>query len=209
MTACGLAWSEMALADNRYSRFVQLAKVILPLLALGLLSTMFLFSRSVDIDGQIPISDLDIEQIAREQRLAAPTFSGVTSDGSTVSVRAETAKPDLTDPRRMTAVNVMADIMTTNGTQIFVISDDAVYDGNSDMLDLMGRVRINTSTGYELKTDVLKADLEETGLIAPGEVTGFAPAGTLRAGSMVMTSVDGSQVLVFKGGVKLVYDPQD
>lgn len=209
MIVCARVWSDMAVADNRYSRFVQFAKVASPLLALGLLSTMFLFSRNVDIDGAIPFSDIDIEQIAREQRLASPKFSGVTSDGSTISVTAKSARPDLTDPRRMSANNVMADITTLAGMQIMVISDDAVYDGNADTLDLMGRVRINTSTGYALTTDELIADLEETGLVSPGPVSGSGPFGTLDAGQMTLTGADGSQVLVFKGGVKLIYDPKN
>ncbi len=198
----------MAAVDNRYSRFVQFVKIALPLLALGLLSTMFLLSRSVDVDGAIPFFE-GVEQIARDQKLASPKFSGVTSDGSTVSVTAESAKPDLTDPRRMSAVNVMADITTTSGAQFFVISDNAIYDGGTDLLDLLGRVQITTSSGYELTTDKLVANLEETGLRAPGPVNGAGPSGTLEAGEMELTGNSGSQVLVFKGGVKLIYDPQE
>lgn len=198
----------MAVANNPYSRFVQFAKLALPLLALGLLSTMFLFSRSVDIEDAIPIFE-GAEEKAREQSLAAPKFSGVTSDGSTISVTAETAKPDLTNPRRLSATNVMADITTTAGTQFLVTADDALYDGSRDLLDLTGRVRVNTSTGYELNTEALTADLAETGFVSPGHVTGFGPAGTLEAGQMELTGTSGSQVLVFKGGVKLIYQPQN
>ena len=199
----------MAFADNRHSRFVQIAKIALPLVALGLLSTMFLFSRSVDIESAIPMVDVDPKEIAREQRLAAPKFSGVTSDGSTITVTAETARPDLTDPRRLTAQNIAADILTTSGTQFLVQAEMAIYDGNTDQLDLQGNVRINTSTGYQLSTDALRASLAETSLSSPGPVQGTSPSGTLQAGRMELSSRDGSQVLVFKDSVKLVYDPQN
>ncbi len=198
----------MAVANNPYSRFVQFAKVLLPILALGLLSTMFLFSRSVDIDSQLPIYE-GAEEIAREQSLAAPKFSGVTSDGSTVSVTAESAKPNLSDPRLLSAKNVMADIKTATGTQIMVLADNAEYNGNEDTLDLRGRVRINTSTGYQLNTEALVADMAETGLVSPGRVIGRGPAGDLEAGQMELTGSNGAQVLVFKGGVKLIYQPQN
>lgn len=198
----------MATADNRYSRFVQFAKIALPLLALGLLSTMFLLSRSVDLDDALPFYE-GIEQIAREQQLASPKFSGVTSDGSTISVTADSAKPDLTDPRRMTAVKVTADILTQSGSRFMVTSEEALYDGNQDQLNLAGMVRITTSSGYELQTEELSADLAETGLLAPGPVNGTGPSGTLEAGSMELSGTSGSQVLVFKGGVKLVYEPTD
>ncbi len=197
----------MALADNAYSRFVQIIKVALPLIALGLLSTLFLFSRSIDPADAIPFSDIDVAQIAEEQSLAAPKFSGVTSDGSTISLRAEAARPDLTDPRLLKVTNVIADILTSSGTQIAVLSDEALYDGAGDTLELLGRVRVNTSTGFELRTDAIIADLAHTGLVTEGPVSGFSPAGTLEAGRMQMTSAEGSQVLVFKDGVKLVYEP--
>lgn len=188
---------------------MQIAKIALPLVALGLLSTMFLFSRSVDIESAIPMVDVDPKEIAREQRLAGPKFSGVTSDGSTVTVTAKTARPDLTDPRRLTAENVTADILTTSGAQFLVLAEGATYDGNADRLDLNGNVRINTSTGYQLLTEALTASLAETSLIAPGPVKGNSTSGTLQAGRMELRSDDGSQVLVFKDGVKLVYDPQN
>ena len=197
------------MADNTYSRFVQIAKIALPLLALSLLSTLFLLSRTINPDDAIPFADIDVEQIAKEQSLAAPKFSGVTSDGSTISVTAEQARPDLTNPRRLSATNVAADILTVSGTQILVLADDALYDGGSNTLALMGRVRFNTSTGYELQTDALEADLEVTRLTAPGPVSGFGPAGTLDAGSMELTGRAGAQLLHFKNGVKLVYDPRN
>jgi lipopolysaccharide export system protein LptC len=197
----------MAVADNAYSRFVQFAKITLPLLALALLSTMFLFSRKINPEDAIPFAEIDVEQIAREQRLVAPKFSGVTSDGSTITVTADTALPDANNPRRMAATDVNAEIVTTTGTQIMVVSQDAIYDGEQDSMDLTGDVRLTTSTGYVLRSDMLVADLEQTGLVSPGPVTGSGPSGTLEAGRMELTAKDGSQLLVLKNGVKLVYQP--
>jgi len=84
----------MATRDNAYSRFVQWAKILFPLIALGLLSTMFLFSRNVDPSNAIPFADIDVEQIARDQQLSSPRFSGTTSGGASIIVDAETAMPD-------------------------------------------------------------------------------------------------------------------
>ncbi len=199
----------MAVADNAYSRFVQWVKVILPLLALGLLSTMFLFSRTVNPEDAIPISEVDVEQIAKEQRLAAPEFSAVTSDGSTVTVRAAFARPDLTDARRLTAEDVDAQILTQEGLEINIEANEALYDGGADLLSLMGDVEVMTSTGYVLRTETLVADLEDTGLVSESEVMGNGPSGRLEAGRMELRGQSGSQVLVFKDGVKLIYDPKN
>jgi len=195
----------MAVADNAYSRFVQFAKIALPLLALALLSTMFLFSRTINPEDAIPFADIDVEQIAREQRLVAPKFSGVTSDGSTITVTADTALPDATNPRRMAATDVNAEIITTTGTQFMVVSLDAIYDGEQDQMDLIGDVRLTTSTGYVMRSELLVADLQETRLVSPGRVTGSGPSGILEAGRMELTATEGSQLLVLKNGVKLIY----
>lgn len=199
----------MAVADNAYSRFVQWVKIILPLLALGLLSTMFLFSRTVNPEDAIPISEVDVEQIAKEQRLAAPEFSAVTSDGSTVTVRAAVARPDLTDSRRLSAEDVDAQILTQRGLKIDIDANEALYDGGADQLSLTGDVQITTSTGYALRTETLVADLEETGLVSESEVRGNGPSGKLEAGRMELRGQSGAQVLVFKDGVKLLYDPKN
>lgn len=199
----------MARVDNRYSRFVQWAKIVFPLVALGMLSTMFLFSRTLDPSDAIPFAEIDVEKIAREQQLTAPRFSGTTSDGSAIVVDAASATPDLTNLRRLTIQKVVARIETEIGPSYGIIADTAFYDGTDDLLDLEGNVRLSTSTGYKLETGKLSVNLAETGINAPGAVTGRAPAGQLEAGSMKLITNGDTQVLVFKNGVKLVYDPKE
>ena len=109
----------------------------------------------------------------------------------------------------MAATDVNAEIITTTGTQFMVVSLDAVYDGDQDSMDLVGDVRLTTSTGYVLRSDLLVADLQQTRLVSPGRVTGSGPSGILEAGRMEVTVTDGSQLLVLKNGVKLIYQPSE
>jgi len=139
----------MAVADNAYSRFVQFVKVAL--------STMFLFSRTINPEDAIPFAEVDVEQIAREQRLKDPNFSSVTSDGTMIMVIAEAAKPDAKNPRRMDITEVTADIETPTGTQIKMKSEEALFDGESNTMDLTGNVQLSTSNGYTLNSDMLIA----------------------------------------------------
>ena len=46
----------MATGDS-YSRLVQIGKIVLPLVALGILSTLFLFSGEVDPEAAIPFAE--------------------------------------------------------------------------------------------------------------------------------------------------------
>jgi lipopolysaccharide export system protein LptC len=66
--------------DNTHSRMVAWAKIVLPLFALVLLSVLFLFSGKADLTDALPYAQADIDELAREQRLGAPEFAGLTRD---------------------------------------------------------------------------------------------------------------------------------
>lgn len=87
----------MAAFDNSYSRIIFWLKIALPLLALAVLSTLFLFSPRVDIDGALPYSEVDVEQLAREQRLTQPEYTSVMATAarcaSTPTLRARKPAP--------------------------------------------------------------------------------------------------------------------
>jgi lipopolysaccharide export system protein LptC len=195
--------------DNLHSKFVSTAKIVFPLLALGFLSTIFLFSRTLDPDDAIPFSDVDIEKIAKEQRLAGPKFSGVTSDGSAITVEAESARPDLLNPRRVSADNIMASIKTAKDDLYMITADNARFDGTSDQLDLEGNIQVTSSSGFTLNTQQLTASLGTTAMIAKGAIEGTAPGATIEAGAMELLVKDGAQLLVFTNGVRLVYSREE
>ncbi|MEM7470558.1 MAG: LPS export ABC transporter periplasmic protein LptC [Pseudomonadota bacterium] len=199
----------MAVADNSYSRFVQFAKVALPLLALGLLSTLFLFSKSVNPEDAIPFVEDDVESIAEKQQIAAPKFSGVTTDGSKVTVSADFATPDPENPRRIAIENTRALVVAPTGREIEISALTAIYDGATERVTFRGDVDVITSTGYRLRSEELQTSLAETQLLSPGPLTGTGPSGVLTAGRMEVITRNGVEVLVFNRGVKLVYQPDN
>ncbi len=193
--------------DNRYSNFVQWAKIIFPLVALGLLSTMFLLSRTLDPSEAVTLAAEDVEAIAREQVVSAPRFSGVAEDGSRFTIQAKTARPDINDTDRISAEMVEATIQTPHDESYVLQADAAVFSGDSQTLDAIGAVTLETSTGYSLKTSELRADLAAFMVTAPQQISGTGPSGTIEAGQMTLRTIDDTQVLVFKDGVKLIYSP--
>lgn len=79
--------------DNLHSRLVSWLKVVLPLAALAILSTLFLVARTINPDDAIPYADVDVADRVREPRITAPTWAGITSDGAALSVEAAAARP--------------------------------------------------------------------------------------------------------------------
>jgi len=197
-------------ADNFHSHMVAWMKIILPLLALGLLSTLFLISRNVDPTKNIPITDIDLEQRADYLGATNPSFAGMTNRGDRVSVRAEQAKPGARDPEHLLAEGVVAKLNLISGTVIDITSDHAEMNQSKFTANLQGDVNVVTTNGYDLKTERLNARLDTLYAETPGPVEGSAPVGTLSAGRMVLDTDQetGAAHLLFTDGVKLLYTPQ-
>ncbi|MFV2054332.1 LPS export ABC transporter periplasmic protein LptC [Aliiroseovarius sp. YM-037] len=202
----------MATYDNSYSRFIAWAKIILPLLALALLSTLFLFSRNMNTGQTIPYADVDIEELAREPRITEPHYSGVTDDGAALSVFATTARPDPSDSKMILADALKAVVDTPSGLTIDIESETGTLDGTAETTTLEGSVKVRMSTGYDIQTEQLRTALTGHLLETEGEVAATGPLGTLNAGQVILERAEGDDnayVLVFKRGVKLVYTPED
>ncbi|MEM6594244.1 MAG: LPS export ABC transporter periplasmic protein LptC, partial [Pseudomonadota bacterium] len=160
-------------------------------------------------EDAIPFVEGDIESIAENQRIAAPTFSGVTTDGDAVTITADFATPDPNDAQRVSIDNVRARIVAPDGGELRVTAGSALYEGGSERVTLTGSVEIQTSTGYQVTSDKLQTSLAETELLSPGPVTGTGPAGEITAGRLELMTQSGNKLLVFNQGVKLVYLPQN
>lgn len=75
---------------------------------------------------------------------------------------------------------------------------------------LSGGVALTTSTGYRLETAEIAAKLDRTGLESRAPVRATGPAGEITADGMSLSQdnrTPGDYVLVFKGSVRLVYQP--
>lgn len=197
-------------SSDRYTRLVGLLKVLFPLIALALLSTLFLLSRSVDPETQIPFADTEIQERLRDQQITAPFFSGTTSSGDEIAFSAE----KLTTPDGGTGANmaqdVRAELTLSDGALITVDADETTYDVAADRVELVGQVVIETSTGYTLRTDRIVAQMSSLNVESPGPVTGTAPEGTLDAGTMTLLRQEGQSAahLIFTNGVRMVYTPK-
>lgn len=196
--------------DNTHSRLVAWAKIALPMAALALLSILFLLADRIDPSAAIPYAQVDVEELAREPRVTAPEFAGLTEDGAALSVTAETARPDPDGGDGASAALLSAHLETASGLVADLTATSGRIDPVQGRVTFADGVRIDTSTGYRLTTDRLEALTDRSDLTAPGAVQAEAPFGTIEAGAMTLTSDDGgvTHQLVFKGGVKLLYRPE-
>lgn len=208
MIACAPGWPDVARANDAYSRLVAWLKILLPIAALAILSTLFLLSRSIDPMQAVPHADVDIADLMREPRITAPNYAGVTGDGTAIRISAETARPDPAHPARVAASVLKAEVETPDGVATRISADHGAIDGDAGLATLRGSVLVTNALGYRVTTASLSIALDQTGLHAEDGIIADGPFGRITAGQMALTRAPGgSYVLVFNGGVKLLYDP--
>ena len=194
----------MAGSISRHSRLVGWAKVLLPLAALCLLSTMFLLARAPGGTSDIPFAE--IEEIAREQRIAAPRFSGVAANGADIEVSARTARPE---GALFTIDAPRARMLLPGGGEVTVTSGSGTISADGRSARLTGLAHVDSTLGYQMETAGMEADLDTGRLSSLGPLEVRAPYGALTAGALTLDASDaGGESLVFSGGVRLLYRPE-
>lgn len=199
----------MATYKNFHTWFVGWVKIILPLVAIGLLSTMFLFARSPSETPDIPVAQL--EELAREQQITSPQFSSVTDDGSVVAVSAKNAKPESGSATTLLVEDLNIDVDSADGTTMNVTSGMSILNSKDRTARLNGLSRVTTSSGYTMETVGISADLRTGEIISDGPLEVHAPFGELSAGKVrIAVSKDGDgQQMLFTQGVRLLYTPEN
>ena len=198
----------MAWRDSFHSRFVALMKILLPLAALGMLSTLFLFSDGFETEEEVPITTIDLQQRAADQGATNATFACVTRSGDQVLVLTERSRPSADNPNVFVAEDVTAEYRLLSGAEIDISSLNGEMNQKRNTASLSGDVLVKTTTGYTIRTQALNTDFDRLYAETPGPITGQAPAGDITAGRMVLehNAETGTSHLLFTDGVKLIYE---
>jgi lipopolysaccharide export system protein LptC len=188
---------------------VALLKVLLPLAALAILSTLFLVARAMDNEAAIPFAGKEIQDRLRDQQITGPFFSGTTPDGDRISFSAVTliTLRDRVGTNR--AETVLAKLETSQGATFQLQADVVELDMTADNALMSGDVSMVSSTGYRVNTATLTALVSALDVTAPQKVEATGPLGVFTAGNMRIFTpkdTDGMQ-MIFSNGVKLVYTP--
>ncbi|MBQ2261539.1 MAG: hypothetical protein II336_09240 [Loktanella sp.] len=199
----------MSGADNLYSQWVGWAKIILPLGAIGLLSTLFLLARSPQVSTDIPLAQA--VELARDQQLTAPEFSGITDSGAIVVISARNARPSAERPDAADVADLRMRMTNPDGGTLEVTGVTGELDGRARTARFSGLVRMITSSGYVMETSGMTVTLDAGTAVSDGLLEIRAPFGRLTAGQVTFQA-DGSntgQQMLFTNGVRLIYTPQD
>ncbi|RBW61176.1 hypothetical protein [Ruegeria sp. A3M17] len=192
-----------------HSRRVQFFKVVLPLVAIAMLSTVFLLSRSIETNVSVPFNQQDIDERLADQVVTQPNYQGTTRKGEDVQIEASRATQG-TEGEVPTAAEFRGRLGLLNGGVITLDSISGMIRPDKNTATFVGDVVITTTDGIVVTTDLLNTALDEIQGDTPGQVNGTGIIGDFTAGRMTFGTEkkDGPVHIIFTDGVKLVYEPQ-
>lgn len=194
-----------------HSRLVAILKLGLPLVALGLLSALFLVQTDDRIGGVV-FSDGNVEALGNGLRITNPTFTGTTQSQDRFRFTAALVVPDAAPPTRAAITELAGTLDLHNGPSVTVKAATGDLHVPTQRLDLTGDVVIDTSDGYRIHSDKATLDLRKGAFVAGDHVESRGPLGEITSASLHIApaaTTGEARRFSFGGGVRLVYDPPD
>ncbi|MHC8508210.1 MAG: LPS export ABC transporter periplasmic protein LptC [Rhodospirillales bacterium] len=190
---------------GRYSRFVGMTKVMLPLLALLLIVAVSIWPslQPEDLSFRIGFTAIETGE-NNEPSIINPRYFGTDRNNQTFSITADLAR-GLSGESQIELEMPKADIALDDGTWLVLTSDTGGYLRDEKALDLAGDVNVFHDSGFEFRTQSVRIHLDD-GLADGAEpVEGHGPFGRIEAEGFRL--VDKGRVVHFKGQSKLVLYP--
>ena len=193
---------------DSYSAFVVWVKTLLPIVALGMLSTIFLFSGKVDVTQSLPYAKFNIAEIIREQRITKPYFSGVSNNGTEIIMSAAYASSDIKNVDVLSITELSIILTSQNAKKIRITAGRGTLNSALQKAVISEGVHLTANLGFWLKTNNLIVDLKQGVVTAHNVFQGVTGLGTIDAGKVVVQMIAEDQQIIFTNGVRLIYYPK-
>ena len=194
--------------DDGYSAFVAWLKTLLPIVALGLLSTIFLFSGKVDVTQSLPYAERNIAEIIREQRITQPYFTGIASNGTEIALSAAYASPQVENAHILEITDLSVVLRSTSDRMVQVTAGRGALDSARQTAQISTDVHIAALPDFWVTTEALDMNFNQGLISAKGGFQGVTALGAITAGEMHLQTTADDQQIVFLNDVRLVYSPK-
>ena len=189
-----------------YSRFVQMMKVLLPVVAalLIVLILVWPYLRSEDLRFRLSFAALTANQ-NEDPSMVNPRFLGIDKENQAYSITADLARNLAVGTSSVELEMPKADITLDDGTWLVLTAKNGVFRQEKKTLDLTGAVNLFHDSGYEFQTSKANIDLKKGLARGSAAVRGQGPFGELQGEGFRL--LDKGKTIVFTGKSKLVIYP--
>ena len=191
-------------SGRRYSRFVTLMRIALPLTAGAIIALVIAWPQL----GHKPNSyRLGVSKITTqdggEQQIINPRFSSTDSKQRPFNLTADRASRQKENPNMVDLILPKADLTSQSGSWMALSAKIGLFDRNSEVLNLRGSVSLFHNSGYELRTNIAKINLAAGTAEGKGPILGHGPDGTVKAqGFRILRH---GRTMIFTGKSKVVF----
>ena len=202
----------MLIAD-RYSRFVSIFKIMLPSLALIILSVLFLLpDRRTKIQVFEKI-DKSVLTVVNKAGINKPSFRGTLSSGSNLELYAHDILPKNKEKSviEINEIGARLEIDKNNGATAF--AKRGIVNIDEKTAELVGAVNVKGFNGIVIEASDLKIFYDKALAKTNSPVFMKGPFGIIEAGSAEFYDMNQKSgfgyVLLFNKGVKMLYYLED
>ena len=189
-----------------YSRFVQMMKVLLPVVAalLIILILVWPYLRSEDLRFRLSFAALTANQ-NKDPSMVNPRFLGIGKENKAYSITADLARNLAAGSSSVELEMPKADITLDDGTWLVLTAKSGIFRQAKKTLDLTGAVNLFHDSGYEFKTSKAVIDLQKGVASGSEAVRGHGPFGEMLGEGFRL--FDKGKTIIFTGKSKLVIFP--
>ncbi len=192
--------------SGRYSRFVQLTKLVSAAVALILITLVIVWPQLRSRDGTFQTSAVQGgREDAESLSMINPRYTGLDENNLPYEVTADVASQQSAKSDFISLDNPKADMTMKDGSWVAITARSGLYGQKSEKLDLSGDVNLFHDSGYEFKSPSATIDLNNGAGEGHEPTTGQGPAGEIEGEGFRFT--DKGKTIVFTGKSRLVLYP--
>ena len=197
---------------NSYSAFIKHCKYILLFIAILNFLSIFIFGIKDALRSGGALINADIIDLAADQKITNPQFSGSTNSGDLFFLNATDAKASSPKNENINFNNPSLQFKDINGIDFKIHSKNGYVDFINHSAHLYDDVFVDIANEYKAFSEEILFDLELGNLVIPGSVYASSPFGKIIAGSMELLTNDinmhqKGRNLRFANGVWVLYLP--
>lgn len=192
---------------GRYSRFVRVSKWALAAVVVSVGVAMLAIPAMKSKEDGVRLSFTGADPTGKDgdasPTMENPKLQGVDKQNQPFMVTAKTARQ--IDSNTVLLDAMQADMTLKNERWLTVMAKKGTLKLNTSELTLVGDVQMFHDQGYEMKTERMVVQLEDSTGHSDTEVEGNGPMGHIKAARF--TVFDRGQRIVFNGGVNMIVYP--
>lgn len=185
---------------SRHDRLVRVAKLALPVAALGLLGLLAISPFDHRSEVSFILDKNKVDSAHERMRIDSARYTGVDNQGRRFAIGADKAVQPSSEQPIVSIEGMTARLDLADGP-LGIVANRGRYDIDQQKVRIDGPVRVAGANGYRIETSDVSVDLKTRQLVSAGAVRGSMKLGSFTAGHLAADL--GDRRVALTGGARL------